>query len=259
MFNIAFLGITWALPIFTIILPFIQNNDLPLGLQLGFYTYIYASPIAILVMTLNIQWMELIPMHQKEVIERIKDATKAISAILSNEKVSGIEGRKLISKVQDIAVKQIHHEFIQQGTQITSMMCFLVWIIALNIYLTVAPLDPSRSKTTGVMVIRFLFYFQGVWQLAMAFFYNLKTAATPNNIWHDFTDSIYKDPHLLCLVVSKFDDKLELLNLWVGKNIITFRLFGVSIDRYLPGKMFAGFTSVIISAGFVIGRTSGSF
>ena len=41
--------------------------------------------------------------------------------------------------------------------------------------------------------------------------------------------------------------------------IITFRLFGVSIDRYLPGKMFAGFTSVIISVGFVIGRTSGSF
>ena len=71
------------------------------------------TPFANFVMMLNMQWMEIIPMHQKEVILRIKDATKAISAILSNEKVSGIEGRKLISKVQDIAVKQIHNELVR--------------------------------------------------------------------------------------------------------------------------------------------------
>ena len=87
--------------------------------------------------------------------------------------------------------------------------------------------------------------------LVSVFIFNLRSAATPNNIWHDFTDSIHKNPHLLCLTVRKFDNKLELLNLWVEKNIITFRLFGVSIDRYLPGKIFAGMTSIAISAGLL--------
>ena len=132
-------------------------------------------------------------------------------------------------------------------------------IVAVTIYLIVAPLDKSRSQATAAMVMRFLFYFQSMISLVSVFIFNLRSAATPNNIWHDFTDSIHKNPHLLCLTVRKFDNKLELLNLWVEKNIITFRLFGVSIDRYLPGKIFAGMSSIAISAGFVIGRMTGTF
>ena len=258
-FGIVSFGILWALPVFTILLPYAQRGDLPVGVQIGFYTYIYGSPLASIAAMLNMHFAGIVPLHQKEVIVRIRNAIKVMSTILSDEKLSGIEARKRISKVQELAVNQIHNELTQQGNQNTSMLSYLACIVAITIYLAVAPLDKSRSQATAAMVMRFLFYFQSMISLVSVFIFNLRSAATPNNIWHDFTDSIHKNPHLLCLTVRKFDNKLELLNLWVEKNIITFRLFGVSIDRYLPGKIFAGMTSIAISAGFVIGRMTGTF
>ena len=95
---------------------------------------------------LNMHFAGIVPLHQKEVIVRIRNAIKVMSTILSDEKLSGIEARKHISKVQELAVNQIHNELTQQGNQITSMLSFLACIVAITIYLAVAPLDKSISS-----------------------------------------------------------------------------------------------------------------
>ena len=123
---------------------------------------------------LNMHWVGIIPLHQKEVIVRIRNAIKVMSTIFSDEKLSGIEARKRISRAQELAVNQIHDELTQQGNQITSMLSFLSVIVAVTIYLAVAPLDKSRSQTTAAMVMRFLFYFQSLCSLIMVFVINLR-------------------------------------------------------------------------------------
>ena len=192
-------------------------------------------------------------MHQKEVIVRIRNAIKVMSTIFSDEKLSGIEARKRISKVQELAVNQIHNELTQQGNQNTSMLSYLACIVAITIYLAVAPLDKSRSQATAAMVMRFLFYFQSMISLVSVFIFNL-SATTPNNIWQ-----LYRLILKILLAVPNNPNLTISWNYCCGwKNIITFRLFGVSIDRYLPGKIFAGINNRHIYS-FVIGRMTGTF
>ena len=126
-------------------------------------------------------------------------------------------------------------------------------------YLLFGPSDPDRSATTGAIVIRTIVYIFAIVNTVLILGSSFQQLAVPNNIWHDFTDTICKDPSILCLATNKFDGKYELLHLWMEKSNITFYLFGVSIDRYLPGKIVAALTSIVVSAGIVLGRMTGSF
>ena len=255
------IGIFWAVPTFAIILPYLQNSNesLPIGLKISFYAFIYAYPIFMLLMMLNFSWIGIIELHQKEIIARIKKVTTEMLHILKDEKLNGMEGRRKLSQIYTKSIKQIHVELKQQGLGMTVMITFPIWIVVVVFYITFGPMDPIRSETTAGSVFRILFYLMFISQFLVLFLVGFKQIVAPNNIWHQFTDAILKDPHLLYLAAGKFDNKLEFLNLWLEKNIITFRLFGISIDRTLPGKVFAGLTSVIVSAGFVVGRMTGTF
>ena len=170
-----------------------------------------------------------------------------------------MEARKKLSQVYDKSLKIIHKELRLQSAQIGGMSTMPLIFVAQVFYLLFGPLDPVRSATTGAIVIRTVMYITAILNFVGSLVSNIQQLAVPNNIWHDFMDTICKDPSILCLATNKFDGKYELLHLWMEKSNITFYLFGVSIDRYLPGKIVAALTSIVVSAGIVLGRMTGSF
>ena len=256
--TVTFLGVFWALPAFFVVLPFMQDNALSLWLNIAFHSFMYATPPCIIIMLLNMMWYNILELHREELISRIKLSSKCMLFVLKSETVLGVDARKRLQRVHMQLVSEVQREVRSQGVQMSAMLAFVVWFIVIVLYLVVVPLDPRRSQTTAGQAMRFIIYGLGAANLLSLFFGGLHAAAIPNNLWHDFTDAVQKDPHVLLLAVDKFGGKPELLDRWLEKNMITFRLFGVSIDRYLPGKMFAGLASVVISAGFIVARVTGT-
>eukprot|EP00943_MAST-04B_sp_MAST-4B-sp1_P002556 g2556.t1 len=257
--QIVFMSIVWGLPVFTIVYQYNQTNDLPIGLSFAFTVAIYFTPIPLLAMSIMGAYQEIVLLHQSEIISRIKMTCKLLLSILKDEELHGMEARKKISKVYQKSLKTIHKELRLQSAQIGGMAGLPFISVAQVFYVVFGTLDPVRSAGTGAIVIRVILYFLAASSCLTVLAEPFQKLAVPNNIWHDFTDTICKDPSILCLATNKFDGKYELLQLWMEKSRITFYLFGVSIDRYLPGKIFAALTSIAVSAGVVLGRMTGSF
>ena len=175
-------------------------------------------------------------------------------AILQSDKQGEHESRKQLQHVYRTLTKQVHTELKNHSVQTSAMISFTVWFIVITFYLILIPLDPVRSQATAGRTMQGLIYFAAFTNVYQCFQIGLHEAAIPHNIWYDFTQSILKDPHVLCLAVRKFDGKPELLDKWLDHNVMTFALFGVSIDRNLPGRIFAGMASLVISAAIVISR-----
>ena len=259
VFQLIFMVVVWGLPTFTVIYQYMQVNDLPLGLSISFNIAIYFSPISLFSMAIMSSYQEVVLQHQNEIISRIKLACNTLLSILKDENLNGMEARKKLSQVYDKSLKIIHKELRLQSAQIGGMSFMPLLFVVQVFYLLFGPSDPDRSATTGAIVIRTIVYIFAIVNTVLILGSSFQQLAVPNNIWHDFTDTICKDPSILCLATNKFDGKYELLHLWMEKSNITFYLFGVSIDRYLPGKIVAALTSIVVSAGIVLGRMTGSF
>ena len=259
VFQSIFMVVVWGLPTFTILYQYMQTNDLPLGLSISFNIAIYFTPIPLFSMAIMGSYQEIVLQHQNEIISRIKLSCNTLLNIVKDENLNGMEARKKLSQVYDKSLKIIHKELRLQSAQIGGMSTMPLIFVAQVFYLLFGPLDPVRSATTGAIVIRTVMYISAILNSVMILGSSFQQLAVPNNIWHDFTDTICKDPSILCLATNKFDGKYELLHLWMEKSNITFYLFGVSIDRYLPGKIVAALASIVVSAGIVLGRMTGSF
>ena len=259
VFQSIFMVVLWGLPTFTILYQYMQTNDLPLGLSISFNIAIYFTPIPLFSMAIMGSYQEIVLQHQNEIISRIKLSCNTLLNIVKDENLNGMEARKKLSQVYDKSLKIIHKELRLQSAQIGGMSTMPLIFVAQVFYLLFGPLDPVRSATTGAIVIRTVMYISAILNSVMILGSSFQQLAVPNNIWHDFTDTICKDPSILCLATNKFDGKYELLHLWMEKSNITFYLFGVSIDRYLPGKIVAALASIVVSAGIVLGRMTGSF
>ena len=259
VFQSIFMVVVWGLPTFTILYQYMQTNDLPLGLSISFNIAIYFTPIPLFSMAIMGSYQEIVLQHQNEIISRIKLSCNTLLSIVKDENLNGIEARKKLSQVYNKSLKIIHKELRLQSAQIGGMSTMPLIFVAQVFYLLFGPLDPVRSATTGAIVIRTVMYITAILNSVIILGSSFQQLAVPNNIWHDFTDTICKDPSILCLATNKFDGKYELLHLWMEKSNITFYLFGVSIDRYLPGKIVAALTSIVVSAGIVLGRMTGSF
>ena len=259
LFQSIFMVVVWGLPAFTILYQYMQTNDLPLGLSISFNIAIYFTPIPLFSMAIMGSYQEIVLQHQNEIISRIKLSCNTLLNIVKDENLNGMEARKKLSQVYNKSLKIIHKELRLQSAQIGGMSTMPLIFVAQVFYLLFGPLDPVRSATTGAIVIRTVMYISAILNSVMILGSSFQQLAVPNNIWHDFTDTICKDPSILCLATNKFDGKYELLHLWMEKSNITFYLFGVSIDRYLPGKIVAALASIVVSAGIVLGRMTGSF
>ena len=259
LFQSIFMVVVWGLPTFTIIFQYNQTNDLPIGLSIAFNIAIYFTPISLFSMAIMGSYQEIVLQHQNEIISRIKLSCNTLLNIVKDENLNGMEARKKLSQVYDKSLKIIHKELRLQSAQIGGMSFMPLLFVVQVFYLLFGPLDPVRSATTGAIVIRTIVYIFAIVNTVLILGSSFQQLAVPNNIWHDFTDTICKDPSILCLATNKFDGKYELLHLWMEKSNITFYLFGVSIDRYLPGKIVAALTSIVVSAGIVLGRMTGSF
>ena len=71
-------------------------------------------------------------------------------------------------------------------------MSFTLLFVIQVFYLLFGPSDPDRSATTGAIVIRTILYIFAIVNTVMILGSSFQQLAVPNNIWHDFTDTICK-------------------------------------------------------------------